>query len=230
MTTQSEIYIKDDANSWFLRNHVSKRNYPTDYLLSLFDKREFAEFNIAEFGIGRGANLFYLSHFANSVHGFDGSSLAVEHFLKTCEEILPPDTFSAQETNLCAPIVTDLKLDIIIYGFFAYMAADKELLQTRENTNSMLNENGYVFIYDFLAKENHVKTDIHNTALKVHKRSLEFWINHFDDYVLMDFRLLDNEHFKSYVLHETPAHIDTKCSMDENNWAFCALFRKKERV
>jgi len=227
MNTQSELYIKDDANGWYLRNNVSKRNSATEYLLSLFTKKDFAGFDIAEFGIGRGSNLIYLSHFANSVHGFDGSSLAVDNFLKVCQQILPDNTFSAKEANLCAPITTNLKLDIIIYGFFAYMVTDEELLQTKKNTDKMINDSGYVFVYDFLAKENQIKTDSHNAAFKVHKRTLDFWVNHFDDYVLVDFRLFDNEHFKSYTLNDTPSHIDMQCSMDPNDWAFCALFKKK---
>lgn len=230
MNAQSETYIKDDANSWFLRNKVSKRNAPTDYLLSLFSKKQFSRFDIAEFGIGRGANLLHLSHFAQTVHGFDGSSLAVEHFLKNCESLLPEESFSAKETNLCVPITTDLKFDIIIYGFFAYMAADEELQQTKQNTDKMLKDDGYIFIYDFLCDENQVKTDSHNTALKLYKRTLQFWIEHFDDYVLMDFRLLDNEHLKDYALNDSPEHIDMECSMDPNYWAFAALFRKKGRA
>lgn len=230
MNSQSEIYIKEDADKWFMRNVVSKKNYATDYFISLFPKLRLTKFDIAEFGIGRGANLFHLSHFVHTVHGFDGSKLAVEHFLNAADLLLPKETYSAQTVNLCAPIETNLKFDVIIYGFFAYMVTDNELLATKKNTDKMLKDGGYIFVYDFLSQTNIEKIDTHNNALKVYKRNLQFWMNHFDDYVLIDFRLMDNEHFQSYILNDLPSHIDLECSMQETDWAFTALFKKRESL
>ena len=70
---QGKKFIEQEADLYFERNFKNKHNIFTEYLISIFPKNHFSQYAVAEFGIGRNKNIEYLSHFAKSIDGYDGS-------------------------------------------------------------------------------------------------------------------------------------------------------------
>ena len=221
---QSEIFCSDEANKYIERNKKQKTiAYSIKYLLEIFSKKELTNYDIAEFGIGAGYNLNYLSYHANNVHGYDASKKAVDLFYESAH---PEQTkrYFGQQVNLCESFETKIKYDLIIWGFFAYYVDNEEILVAKENTVNALNNNGYVYINDFLVKEKVIKEDSRNKKLKVHKRNLLFWQELFKDMTLVDFRLFKSNNKNKYI-YDSTVEIDSDLGADDSQWEFCALFK-----
>lgn len=225
--TQTQQYVDHESDKWFDRNTKTSRNCFTEYLVSLFPRTKLAEFDIAEMGIGRAGNLLYLQNFAKSLHGYDGSRKAVEHCAELGKLIGAEKRFKTQQLNVCADFQISDTYDVVIYGFLSYMIPDHELTNMKKNVLNILKNNGYIFIYDFISKENLNKPDAYNPDLKVYKRSLSFWTSHFNEFDLIDFRLFDNDHLADYLLQDSPSFIDITCTEDDRNWTFSALFKRR---
>lgn len=71
-------------------------------------------------------------------------------------------------------------------------------------------------------------SDFHNKSLNVYKRNLNFYINIFKDFYLIDFRLFDNRNLKIYMENDLQSTIDINMNSDDYNWTFCALFKMKD--
>ncbi|MCI5066468.1 class I SAM-dependent methyltransferase [bacterium] len=220
---QSVIFAGEEANSYFERNGF-KRGFLPDFVVSRFPKEDFSHFDIAEFGIGAGQNLMMLKNFANRCHGYDVSEKGVKSFSKTFSSHPERELFHAQEVNLCEPFTTPVLYDLIIYGFFAYYVTDSELSEVKKNLLQALKPGGYLFVYDFLARESVHYPDKRNPKLNVYKRNLSFWLNHFSEFDLIDFRLFDNDKIHSNRHRESHAAIDMQLPSDDMNWNFGALF------
>lgn len=225
--TQTQQYVDHEADKWFDRNTKTSRNCFTEYLVSLFPRAALSKFDVAEIGIGRGGNLLYLQNFVRSIHGYDGSKKAAEHCARYGKLLGRDDTFKTQQLNACTDFTLPYPYDIVIYGFLSYMIPEDELIRMKNNVLHMLKNDSYIFIYDFLAKENREKPDAYNPNLNVYKRNLSFWMNHFDEFDLVDFRLFDNDHLSHYLLQDSPSFVDTRCTGDDKNWTFSALFKRR---
>jgi SAM-dependent methyltransferase len=218
---QGSEYIKKDADDWFDRNSGFNHNIFTEYFLSLFSKKELANLNVAEFGVGRGGNVNLLSHYVSSIDGYDGSCKSIDNLKQLSKSNKNINGFCV---NLSSNFKNDKKYDVIIYGFFTYMINNDEFNNLIENSKKMLNDNGYIFIYDFLSKNNKSSLDSHNKALKVYKRNLDFYLKEFNNFNLIDFRLFDNRNLSSYLLNNKLS-IDSKLDEDCYNWTFSGLFK-----
>lgn len=224
--SQTQQYVDIESDKWFDRNTKTARNCFTEYLVSLFQRKTLAEFDIAEVGIGRGGNLLYLQNFVKSIHGYDGSKKAIDHCSEFIRLIGAEERMKTEQLNACGTFDIPFTYDMVIYGFLAYMIPGNELIQMKKNMLQILKKDGYIFIYDFLSKENLEKPDAYNPNLNVYKRNLSFWIDHFEGFDLVDFRLFDNDHQAACLLQDSPSFIDTACTQDDKNWAFSALFKR----
>lgn len=221
---QGEIYIKEDADKWFDRNTGTSHNCFTEYLLKLFSRISLSQFSIAEFGVGRANNIRFLSHYAKTIHGYDGSAKSIEA-IKSLRRDNPG--IDGKRVNLGSSFSTLDQYNLIIFGFFTYMINDQEFDVLLSNTENALNkQNGYVYIYDFITQKNSMKTDAHNGELNVYKRNLNYYVNKFQEYTLIDFRLWDNRHLSNYILTERISRIDEEIDSDDYNHTFSALFKR----
>lgn len=122
----------------------------TEYLISLFHKKDIKKFDIAEFGVGMANNINYLSNFVNIIDGYDGSKKSInEVFLLNQRN----KNINGKLVNLGSFFDGLRMYNIIIYGFFTYMITDKEFTILVENTKKLLKQDGYIFIYDFISKK-----------------------------------------------------------------------------
>lgn len=220
--TNSEIYIQEEANNYFRRNAKGRRSFFIDYLLSIFPKELLVNFDVAEFGIGNGSNLFALKEFANKVHGYEGSSEAVAAFERWKRYHPCKEDFFVQQVNLTRKFQTSIFYDMVIVGFFLYYVDNNEIVRAKKNIMRALKKNGYVYIFDFITKSFRVKNDSRNVRLKVYKRNLDFWLSYFKEFDLIDFRLFDSS--KDY-LRMNNLVVDKKLPANDDLWSFCALFK-----
>lgn len=223
---QGEKYIKDEADKWYARNEYLEHNCFTEYLLNLFSKKELKELSVAEFGVGRGNNIRFLSNYVNSVDGYDGSEKAIKNIKKLKENIPNIDGKRVNLATSFDPLKNNY--DIIIFGFFTYMISDEEFTVLVNNSKKMLKERGFIFVYDFLSQKDIQKKDTHNPKFSVFKRSKEFYFREMRDFSLYDFRLWDNRKLKEYMNKDNQITIDTLIESDDYNWTFSALFKIKK--
>ncbi len=223
---QGEVYIKEDADKWFDRNDVKKgggsHNCFTEYLLNIFPKANLKTYDVAEFGVGSGNNINLLSHYINNIDGYDGSKKSINR-IKDLSKI--KNNIDGKVVNLGAHFDGIRKYDLIIFGFFTYMLTDIEFKILLKNSKKLLNEDGYIFIYDFLARENNFSKDIHNETLNIYKRNLKFYLEQFKDFDIIDYRLYDNRKLKDYMDSDNFFTIDTMIDKDDYNWTFSSLFK-----
>lgn len=222
---QGEKFIEKEADLYFERNHLNKHNIFSEYLVSIFPKKEFSEYDIAELGTGRNKNIEYLSHYVKSIDGYDGSQKAIDDLMELKKRNKNVD---GKRVNLGDFFIGLKKYDLLIYGFFAYVISDEEFNVLIENSKRMLNQNrGYIFIYDFLTKNKIIKNDSRNSEIKIFKRNLNFYLENFEDFDMIDFRLFENSKLLKYLNNDNTMNIDVDISSDNDEHAFCALFKLK---
>ena len=223
---QSKIFVDEEADHYYQRNKFH-RNFIADYLLSLFPKKDFATYDIAEFGIGGGQNLMLWKNYCNRAHGYDASNEGIQCFQSFYEASPEKEAYYAERVNLCESFLTPIQYDLIVYGFFAYYVADSELIAVRENMLKALKPGGYVFVHDFLARENTMYPDAHNEKLLVHKRNLPFWLEHFENFDLVHFRTIDNGTVQDDRYRNEFHTVDTHLTENDMDWNITALFRRR---
>lgn len=182
--------------------------------------------DLAEWGIGAGLNLHLLSHYFKSVHGYDGSKKAVESFKNSFKDLANSNQFFVKEINLIEKFDTPIKYDIIIYGFFAYVVDDEDLKKVKINLLNLLKDEGYVVVFDFLSRVNLSKSFRNSKNINTYKRNINFWIDYFKEFDMIDFRLFDNDKLLEYK-NWTKLTIDLNIPQDDDEWVFIATFRRK---
>ncbi|WP_308991772.1 class I SAM-dependent methyltransferase [Mariniflexile litorale] len=222
MKKQGEIYVNNDADKWFERNKYSNHNCFTEYLTGIFPKSFLRSKTIAEFGVGRGNNILFLSNYAQQIDGYDGSSKAIDNLKKIKESRTNIDGI---EVNLGEEFVGLRTYDIIIFGFFTYMLSNEEFKILVENSKRLLNRNGYIYVYDFLSETMIEKVDSHNDKLKVFKRNIGFYLDEMKDFYLQDFKLWDNSKLNEYMSKDNQHTLDLSIESDDYNWTFSSLFK-----
>ncbi len=224
MKKQGEIYVKNDADKWFERNMYSNHNCFTEHLTDIFPKSFLRNKNIAEFGVGRGNNILFLSNYSKQIDGYDGSSKAIAH-LEKLKESRP--NIDGMKVNLGEEFGGLRTYDVIIFGFFTYMLSNEEFKVLVENSKKLLNKNGYIYIYDFLSETMIEKMDSHNDKLKVFKRNMDFYLDEMKDFYLQHFKLWDNSKLNEYMNKDNQHTLDVFIESDDYNWTFSSLFKLK---
>ena len=222
---QSTIFLEKFSDVYY-NDNKNIRNFFSDYILSLFSKKDLILFDIAEWGIGGGHNLHILSYYANSVHGYDGSVDAINDFKSSYINKNNSDLFFSSVVNLCKPFATPIKYDMIIYGFFPYVLTDNELIETKKNLMASIKDNGYVVIFDFLSRREKSNSYRDDSTVKTYKRNINYWIDYLDEFDLIDFRLFDSKKGLDDRLKDSFT-IDTDISSNDDFWTFIAVFRKR---
>jgi SAM-dependent methyltransferase len=225
--SNSEIYGNQEALNYYDRNLNHGVSFFSKYLLELFPHCNFAGSKIAEFGIGNGANLFFLSEFAQVCHGYEIGQNAVDHVNDMALVHHHGNKIQAVQANLSRPFSPITQYDLIIFGFFAYYCDDHEMAGVMENTLRCLAPGGAVFVSDFGCRKNIVKSDSRNPALNVYKRNIDWWRNFFKNFDLIDYRLFDASKLTQYSQSDAISKWDLSVSENDDNWLFGSLFKMR---
>jgi len=216
----------NEFDKYYERNKEEPSGFFTDYLIDLLPKKDLIEYNIAELGVGNGANLFLLKNYANECHGYEAS-------LKACCDIqkrinLHPlkSKFFIKCIELPNEFYNPIKYDLVIFGFLAYHMNDCKLKKLKEDTLHILKGKGsYIYLYDFLARDEREKPDSHNSENLIYKRNFKYWLDYFDGFDLVSFKLFNDDCRHNKIIDNLNI-INTNLTYDDDKWMFCALFRK----
>ena len=179
-----------DFDNYYERNKEIPSSFFTDYLIDILPKKDLKEYNIAELGVGSGANLFLLKNYANQCHGYDASKKACEAIKKQIKAHPLNSKLSISYTKLPNELNTSIKYDLVIFGFLAYLLNSNKLKKLKEDTLKVLKGKGsYIYLYDFLTREEQEKPDSHNPENKIYKRNFEYWLKFFSGFDLVSFSL-----------------------------------------
>jgi hypothetical protein len=109
------------------------------------------------------------------------------------------------------------------------MLSDEEIDVLLHNADNALDESNdaYIYMYDFITHDCNRKKDVHNENFYVYKRNLAFYLRKLENYTLIDFRLWDNRKLEQYLFNDNISMIDTGIDVDDHNYTFSALFKRK---
>lgn len=197
----STIFCTQESDNYFKRNRDSVVSKYTWYLIEQYG-HILSHKEVAEFGIGNGANLKELVRYCGTAHGYEYSERAIEYVNDNVSHV------QLKKVDLTKPFEPMQTYGLIIWGFIAYYFDDDDMQQAMYNTMHAFKKNGLLYVYDFVSTGNRQKTDKHNTNLIVYKRSYMRW---FEIMLNYDFTLLD---YKLWDDHG-----------NEDDWTFTGLWR-----
>ncbi len=182
-----------------------------------------ATYNVAELGVGNGANMFLLANYTRACHGYEASNEACNDIRDQIKIHPHREKLKIENVKLPCCLNSPVRYDILIYGFFAYLLSDTQLEKQKSYSLNALNGTGsYIYIFDFISMDKKPATQE-----GVHKRSLEFWLDHFSEFDLLSYQLFDD--CRDNKLVDDLTVVNTKLKCDDNKWMFAALFRKIDK-
>ena len=196
---------------------------------TVFPEDSFSKLTICSFGIGSGQNLLKLANIVNNIYGYDVSAKSVENFKILMSSRYDGVNIYVEQANVCDPIVTPTKANLVIYDWFAYYVTNRELDMVKKNLNRILEGGGYLLLHDFLARDYREKVDKRNSKLKVIKRDIKFWLDHFSEFDLLNFNLYDCNKYLEYIDKKLPSSTYTGCTNNDDDWVFCALMKHRNQ-
>lgn len=224
---QSDLFGDAEADRYFDRNRHNHNTFIAQYLLSHLPKKLLADYTLASFGVGSGFNLIEFEKQVKSVHGFDISKKCLESFISAMGSRYDGQRIYVEQANLCKPLSTPHRYDIIIYDWFAYLVSDEELDLVKKNLIAALDPTaaGLLLVHDFIVRNRSETRDIHDPRLRIFKRSLDFWMKHLSDFDMLSFNLFDCGKYFSYLEESGVGKIDPAVSQTDEEWVFCGLFK-----
>ena len=107
-------------------------------------------------------------------------------------------------------------------GFFPYYCDDDDMSSFHAGSINTVASGAYVYVYDFLSTKELSKHDKHTPGLSVYKRTLRWWLNYFQGFELVSFRL-----FSSSTSDHGSESLEWIETVSEDDWEFAALFRRQ---
>ena len=213
----------NNPNEYYRRNKNETRSYFIDLLLQIIPKKELASYNVAELGVGNGANMFLLANYTSLCHGYEASDEACTAIRNQLQNHPHRKKLNIENVQLPHSLNNSLKYDLLIYGFLGYVLSDNELEEQKPYSFNALNGiDSYIYIFDFISREKKSKT-----KEGVYKRTLQFWLEHFSELDLLYYQVLDDCRNNKLVDDLTVAN--TNLTSDDNKWMFAALFKKMDK-
>lgn len=162
-TTEHKIIWSDESDAWYMRNKIAKPSKEIFDAYSFLDENFYqgcAQTRVLEIGCSDGRNGQKLNGFDISYVGVDPSSAAVEQGRLNGLNLVRG---MAHEVNL------QEEFDVVILGFFLYLANKSDWIPIVHNVNKHLKDKGFIIIKDFFSASFKQSTYGHNSALKVNK-------------------------------------------------------------
>ncbi|EEX30738.1 MULTISPECIES: class I SAM-dependent methyltransferase [Vibrio] len=144
---QKDIFLSSEADQWFKRNIESLKDKLAidDYLYQNIKKLD-AKGKVLEVGASIGYRLGWLKSDGYQVVGIEPSKEAVNYGIANSDltelELLVGD--ASTFLDKCVS-----KFDMIIFGHSLYLMDPEDLPNIVANTMRLLNEDGYIVIFDF---------------------------------------------------------------------------------
>ena len=211
-------YVDRGGESFYQRNRAAALSPFIIHLQSLFSDTVMRRSRCCELGCGVGNNLKSLSESYREVDGYEVVPDAVVHAkTKITEEGINNVKVYARDVVNDPPELS--QYDVSILGFFPYYCDDEDMAAFHNGAVDTVKQGSYVYVYDFLAREAINKNDSHTTGLKVYKRPLSWWLQFFDGFDMIDFRL-----FSSSEARHGIASFDWVAAAAPDDWEFSGLF------
>lgn len=214
LNKQKDIFLKSEADQWFLRNkdfllNKEIRSYPLSPIVDLVNCQE-KELKVTELGSSIGHNLNYLSKTCKTklkLIGVEPSKLAIETGIKLYPEI---QFFEGTADDLS--FLEDESLDVVILGFCLYLVDRNLLSRIVSEIDKKLKSNGKVVIFDFDSKTPQANEYKHFNGVFSYKMDYSQLFLSLPNYCLIEkkswshqgdnFTLDKNERCATWVLHK----------------------------
>lgn len=174
MTKQKYVFLEDEGDNWFARNHdeLVKYSYETDPVLAALRKLDITPKRVLEIGCGSGRRLAGLrDKYGCDILGVDPSR---EALLEAASRRVPAIQSTASSPALSTPF------DLIIYGFCLYLTDPDDWLQIAAEANNVLSPGGHIIIHDFQPVETpFARHYSHRDGIKAyHFDFARLWLSH----------------------------------------------------
>ena len=209
MSSQKNIFLKSEANNFFLRNKIRLGNvdYKTDKLTAEVEKiiNPKIKINILEIGCCDAGMINYLDINYKNVkcYGVDPSDLSLKS-RKNNRLVLK----RATADNL--PFRKN-QFDILIFNFCLYLCDTKYLINIIKEADRVLKKNSYLLIYDFYY--NGIKYIKYKHKKNIYSRKMDFskiftWHPNYNLKKIKKFMHMGNNiNFKNKKLNQTAVYI-----------------------
>ncbi len=209
---QKEIFLQEEGDAWFDRNHQVIQNIDygkTDPVVPVIKSclsSICGEAKLLEIGCSEGKRLQWISqNLPIQCHGVDPSSKAISVAKKS-------GVHAIQGTADSLPFESDT-FDFLVFGFCLYLCDRQDLFKIAYEADRVLKKEAWLVIHDFFAKSNEKRDYCHQPNVYSYK---------------MDYRTIFDWH-PSYtcVNHRIKHHQNQNFTDDVDEWTGISLLRKK---
>jgi ubiquinone/menaquinone biosynthesis C-methylase UbiE len=214
-TFQKEIFLAEEGNAWFLRNHtnLTDRKFDdtdpvTSALIKCIALNERTNYTLLEIGCGEGRRLEWIrKHLQIDCQGIEPSELAVK-------AAIDRGIIVQQGTADQLPYASE-SFDYVVFGFCLYLCDREDLFRIAMEADRVLKTESWLIIHDFFA-DNTIQRDYHHReGLKSYKADYR--------------RLFDWHPAYTCLSHEITHHVNGQFTDEPNEWVALSVLRKNSR-
>jgi SAM-dependent methyltransferase len=210
------MYAQNEANAWFNRVDQNKQSYHANCILKIFDKQKLSSSDVLELGCSGGGALTTLMPHVNSVFGIDVSTHGIRNLKKT--------GIGGMVGNIANEnIEIDRIFDIVMLPMVAMYISNEEFGRLVNNIVKIVSKKGFLYISDFIVQDSIVNINKHDERIKIYKRNLDFYINNFKDFNLIEYKLI---HYDEIEKSRKIERVKCGPPVNDNDWAFVSLWQK----
>jgi len=191
---QKEIFLEEEGNAWFERNHLKIQNRRMDLqdpiinaLTNLLDNKDNKNLQFLEVGCGDGKRLHWITdNLKLNCYGIEPSEKAIE-FANNKEVKVIKGT--ADILNF-----EDKKFDFVAFGSCLYLCDRSDLFQIAKETDRVLKNSGYIIIHDFYSATPFVREYHHYPGVFSYKMDYRKLFDWHPDYKCVSHNLVSESH------------------------------------
>ena len=217
---QKEIFLEEEGNAWFERNHLLIKNRKMDLqdpiintLSNILNSEDNKNLNLLEVGCGEGKRLHWIANNLKiNCYGIEPSVKAVEfannkgvNVIKGTADILDFD---------------EKKFDFVIFGSCLYLCDRGDLFQIAKEADRVLKDSGYIIIHDFYSSTPLVREYHHYPGLFTYKMDYRKLFDWHPNYKCISHKLISESH---KVINEN----ENWTNEDRHNCYAISVLRKK---
>lgn len=149
MSNQTEVFLKSEADQWFIRNKeaILAKDAETDKLTQMVRQADLKPKKVLEIGCANGYRLNFLKQlFHCECYGTDPSQAAIADGGQRYSG-LNLQVGTADQLHFA-----NEQFDLIIFGFLLYLCDRSKLFQIASEADRVLQDQGNILIYDFYSQ------------------------------------------------------------------------------
>ena len=173
MGTQTDIFTATEGNAWHQRNVEKPRD--KDPVLKVIVDQAIVPKRVLEIGCGNGWRLDQMQKMFKgiSVCGLDPSAQALADWRPKKRPNLK------LQGNACYLPGPNDCFDLVIFGFCLYVCDREDLFRIVQESDRVLQDQGYLVIYDFFSEHPHARVYGHDDRLRSYKMDhARLWCAH----------------------------------------------------